>query len=138
MLSICWWYKVAISKSMRNQRIVYNGQKRIHAFKIKNVALPNGLIASLHGPYKGLKHDVGMLLESGLLATLQRSAWLNKYLFCRYGDSAYPINVHLQRPFPNYGIIYVNIVGHVQTLIVKDFNKVMCKVRIEVAYATSV
>ena len=93
--------RVADEKPMRNQRIMYNGYKRIHALKFQSVALPNGLIASLHGPYKGLKHDVGMLLESGLLATLQRLAWSNRYLLCTYGDPANPISVHLQRSFPN-------------------------------------
>lgn len=33
-----------------NQRIVYNGHKRVHALKFQAVALPNGLIGHLYGP----------------------------------------------------------------------------------------
>lgn len=33
-----------------NQRVVYNGHKRVHAIKFQSVALPNGLIGSLFGP----------------------------------------------------------------------------------------
>ena len=33
-----------------HQRVVYNGHKRIHALKFQAVALPNRMIANLHGP----------------------------------------------------------------------------------------
>ena len=33
-----------------NQRIVFNGRKRIHAITFQSVALPNGLIGHLYGP----------------------------------------------------------------------------------------
>ena len=33
-----------------NQRIVFNGHKRVHAIKFQSVALPNGLIGHLCGP----------------------------------------------------------------------------------------
>ena len=36
-----------ISKPGVNQRTVYNGQKRVHAFKFQSLALPNGLIGHL-------------------------------------------------------------------------------------------
>ena len=44
-----------ISKPGEQQRIVYNGHKRVHALKFQSVAVPNGLIANMYGP-------VGMLL----------------------------------------------------------------------------
>ena len=49
---------------------------------------------------KGRRHDAGMLAESGLLADLERHA-INTagQPMCIYGDSAYPIRIHLQRPF---------------------------------------
>ena len=53
--------RVAISKPVRNQWIMYNGHKRIHALKLQSVALPNGLIANLNGPYEDQKHNAGML-----------------------------------------------------------------------------
>ena len=33
-----------------NQRVVYNGHKRIHALKFQSLALPNGIIANICGP----------------------------------------------------------------------------------------
>ena len=44
-----------ISKPGEQQRIVYNGHKRVHALKFQSVAVPNGLIANMYGP-------VGMFL----------------------------------------------------------------------------
>jgi len=46
-----------------NQRVVYNGHKRVHALKYQAVAIPNGLIANLFGPIEGCRHDAGMLRE---------------------------------------------------------------------------
>ena len=39
-----------ISRPGANQRLVYNGHKRVHALKFQSVALPNGLIGNLYGP----------------------------------------------------------------------------------------
>ena len=33
-----------------NQRVVYNGHKRVHALKFQSVTLPNGMIANMYGP----------------------------------------------------------------------------------------
>jgi hypothetical protein len=33
-----------------NQRVVYNGHKRVHSIKFQSVALPNGLVGNLYGP----------------------------------------------------------------------------------------
>ena len=112
--------RIAISKPGENQRVMYNGHKRIQALKFQSVALPNGLIGNLTGPYEGRKHDSGMLRESGLLVNLQHSAWSNGNPLCIYGDPAYPLSVHLQRPFQNPAAVDQ-----------REFNKRMSKVRIE-------
>ena len=39
-----------ICRPEENQRLVYNGHKRVHALKFQSVALPNGLIGNLFGP----------------------------------------------------------------------------------------
>lgn len=39
-----------IARPGRNQRIVYNGHKRVHSLKFQSIAIPNGLIANLYGP----------------------------------------------------------------------------------------
>ena len=40
-----------ICRPSLNQKIVYNGHKRLHAIKFQSVCLPNGLIANLSGPW---------------------------------------------------------------------------------------
>ena len=39
-----------ISRPGKNQRIVYDGHKRVHALKFQYLAPPNGLIANMYGP----------------------------------------------------------------------------------------
>ena len=39
-----------ICRPGNNQRLVYNGHKRVHGLKFQSVALPNGMIANMYGP----------------------------------------------------------------------------------------
>ena len=39
-----------IPRPDENQRVVYNGHKRVHGLKFQSVVIPNGLIAHLYGP----------------------------------------------------------------------------------------
>ena len=58
------------SRPGQNQRILFNGHKRIHALKFQSVVIPNGQIRNLHGPVEGRRRDSGMLAESRLLDQL--------------------------------------------------------------------
>ena len=40
-----------ICRPGENQRIVYNGHKRVHALKFQSVVVPNGMIALMQGPF---------------------------------------------------------------------------------------
>ena len=57
------------------------------------------MIGNLAGPYEGRRHDSFMLANSGLLQQLQQHAWHNQQPLRIYGDSAYPLPVHLQSLF---------------------------------------
>lgn len=115
---------IPICRRKLNQRVVYNGHKRLHALKFQSIALPNGLIGNLAGPFEGRRHDSTMLYESSLLQNLQRVAFHNGQPLCVYGDPAYPLNVHLQAPFQT-----ANITPDQQM-----YNKAMSKVRISVEW----
>ena len=39
-----------IARPGENQRILYNGHKRVHAIKFQSIVLPNGLIGNMYGP----------------------------------------------------------------------------------------
>ncbi|CAB4016993.1 Hypothetical predicted protein, partial [Paramuricea clavata] len=87
-----------ICRPRQNQRVVYNGHKKVHALKFQSVVVPNGMIANLYGPVEGKRHDAGMLAESGLLQTLEAFSTSGQPM-CLYGDPAYPLRVHSQAPF---------------------------------------
>ena len=73
---------------------------RVHFLKFQSVVATNGLIANLYGPEEGKRHDSGMLTESNLLPLLQQHCHrANCAPLCIYGDPAYPLRAHLQRPF---------------------------------------
>ena len=102
----CWGFidgtVRAISRPSRNQRVLYNGHKRVHAITFQSVATPDGMVAFLHGPFEGRRHDSRMLRESGLLQLLEEHSFAtNGDIMCIYGDPVYPLCPHLQAPFRN-------------------------------------
>jgi hypothetical protein len=58
---------------VRNQRIVYNGWKRIHC--LKYYAVVYGLVIHVHSPVDGRGHDETVYKESGLVDILDRHFW---------------------------------------------------------------
>lgn len=114
-----------ICRPNKNQRIVYNGHKRVHSLKFQSVALPNGMIANLYGPIEGKRHDSGMLADSGLLQELEQYTFSpTGEPMCIYGDPAYPLRVNLQALFR---------VGQI-TPEMEEFNRSMSSVRVAVEW----
>ena len=87
-------------RPMLNQKVVYNGHKRVHALKFQGLTTPNGLIANLAGPYEGKKHDASLLAESEILEDLSNLRGTRGEEVCIYGDAAYPMHPSLIAPFP--------------------------------------
>ena len=116
-----------ITRPDKNQRMVYNGHKRIHALKFQSIALPNGLIGNLYGPVEGRRHDASMVHESNLLFELERVAHTPAGdVLCLYGDPAYPLRPQLMSPFrPDVAPL---------TDEMKSFNKAMSAVRVSVEW----
>ena len=113
-----------IARPQHNQRVVYNGHKRLHAMKFQSVVIPNGLIANLSGPFEGKRHDSTMLNQSGLLNDLRQVAFYNGEPLCLYGDPAYPLGVHLQGPYRNPNISPQQM----------QYNQAMSEVRVSVEW----
>lgn len=89
-----------ISRPAENQRLVYNGHKRVHALKFQSLVIPNGIIANLFGPLEGRRHDACMLDESGLLTSLRAHCHTPAgHQLCICGDPAYPRRPQLMCPF---------------------------------------
>ena len=128
-LSNCWGFVDGtvrpVCRPGKNQRIIYNGHKRIHAIKFQSVAAPNGLIANLFGPVEGCRHDSAMLAMSQLYPQLQQfSINQNGQPLCIYGDPAYPFRPQLQAPFK----------GNNVTPMQNEYNKAMSAVRVSVEW----
>ena len=67
----------------------------VHSLKFQSLALPNGLIANLSGPYEGKHHDSTTVYESNLLNNLRQVTWFINTLYT-YGNPVYPLNIHHQ------------------------------------------
>ena len=118
-----------IARPDENQRVVYNGHKRVHALKFQSLVTPNGLIANLSGPFEGRRHDAGMLHESGLLTALQVHGHTRAgQELCIYGDPAYPPRPQLMCPYREG-----DYVGPL-TPEMRAFNTAMSRVRISVEW----
>ena len=87
-----------ICRPTQDQRLFYNGHKRVHALKFHSILLPDGIIAYMDGPYHGRDHDAGLLHRSGLDAILARSLLVGDRQYHIYGDSGYPRRPYLLRP----------------------------------------
>ena len=78
-----------ICRLEERQRIMYNGNKKVHAIKFQTVVASNGLITIL---FCLGRHDSGVLGDSGLLHELQQHAnYPNGNILCIYGDPTYSL-----------------------------------------------
>ena len=110
------------SRPGKDQRILYNGHKKVHPIKFQSVATPSGLVANLFGPVVGKRHDSSMLAESGLLNQLPGHQMATR--LCIYEDPAYLLRPQLQAPFKGARI----------TPIQNAWNKSMSSVRVSVEW----
>lgn len=84
----------------RNQKLFYNGHKRVHSIKFQNIVFPDGIVVYMDGPYSGNRHDAGLLRDSGLEAILEANLrGTDQRQLCIYGDPAYPDRPYLVCPF---------------------------------------
>jgi hypothetical protein len=88
-----------ICRPSRHQQIAYSGYKRQHGIKFQSVVFPNGLIAALHGPEPGSRHDLYLLGESKILDQLR--AMIPNGNYSLYGDPAYPQSAWLHGGYRN-------------------------------------
>ena len=72
--------------------------KRVHGFKFQSLALPNGLIGNLSGPYVGKRDESTMLMSLGCSQIYRDQHWHNNQPLRIYGNPAYPLSIHLQAP----------------------------------------
>ena len=129
-LDNCWGFIDGtvrpVCRPGEDQRVLYNGHKKVHSIKFQSVVAPNGLIANLFGPVEGRKHDSSMLALSNLYhALVQYSIRPNGGVLCIYGDPAYPLRVQLQSPYSRNAAL---------TPMQEDYNKSMSKVRSSVEW----
>jgi hypothetical protein len=88
------------ARPVRNQRILYNGWKRMHCLKYHAVLTPDGIVIHIYGPVEGRRHDETVFQQSGLTAILDKHFWTpdGRALFI-YGDPAYTVSAHVLCPY---------------------------------------
>lgn len=89
----------AICRPKYFQNEFYNGHKRICCLKFQNITCPDGIIIHMSGPYRGTRHDAGMLYESDLINILENRLTFLDTQYCIYGDLAYPLIPVLLKPY---------------------------------------
>jgi hypothetical protein len=114
------------ARPVKNQRIVYNGWKRIHCLKYHILLSPDGLIIHVYGSVDGRRHDETVFKESGLQELLEKHFWTPQGdpLFV-FGDSGYTIGPHLITPYK----------GPALTNEQQNFNAKMSRIREPVEWA---
>ena len=114
-----------VSRPGRNQRVLYNGHKRVHSIKLQSIATPSGTVANLYELVEGKRHDSKMLAESQVLNQLPQHAFGPAgNVLCMYGDPAYPLRLQLQGPFKGVHI----------TQLQKAWNMSMSQMKISVEW----
>ncbi|KAJ8702821.1 hypothetical protein PTI98_013619 [Pleurotus ostreatus] len=88
------------ARPIRNQRMVFNGWKRIHCLKYHVLLSPDGIAIHVYGPVEGRRHDQTVYKESGLADLLDRHFRTEDgrplYIF---GDSGYVCKGQVLSPF---------------------------------------
>lgn len=82
-----------------NQKACYSGHKRAHCLVYITVSTPDGLIAYLHGPEVGRRHDMTLYRQSGLDDSLSETLLIGGDQFYIYGDAAFLLRPWMQVGF---------------------------------------
>lgn len=90
-----------VARPVANQRLIYNGWKRMHCLKYHAVVTPDGIIIHLHGPVEGRRHDQTVFKESRLQDILDKHFLCpdGKTKLYLYGDSGYSLGEHILCPY---------------------------------------
>lgn len=124
-----------IARPVRYQQAAYSGYKKNHSLKYQAVAVPNGMIAHLFGPYEGRHADPYLLAESGLLEKCMEHAIqvdstagspIEQRYYQLFGDPAYGLSAQLISPFSGPGV---------RSELEQEWNSQMAHVRIKVEHA---
>lgn len=137
-----------ISRPSYNQRVFYNGHKRVHSLKFQAVVTPeyvprfwlmslpcrplthksvslSGLTADLSPAYVGSRHDTAIWDRAGLEDVLTRDAkGFEGLQMMLYGDQGYRMSAVLMTPYP----------GNRLTAAQAAFNRAMSSARVAVEH----
>ncbi|KAL3220713.1 hypothetical protein MRX96_005161 [Rhipicephalus microplus] len=100
-LKNCWGFiddtARRICRPCKLQQEHYSGHKRFHCQKYQAIMCANGIICQLDGPFRGRRHDAGILKDIRLYENIVKVAKGNKYVI--YEDPAYPLKPLLLKPY---------------------------------------
>ncbi|CAN7946698.1 unnamed protein product, partial [Ixodes hexagonus] len=100
-LKNCWGFIDGTARRICRPSLLqqehFSGHKRFHVLKYQAVMCANGIICQLDGPFRGRRHDGGILRESNLYDNLEKLCQGHKFVI--YGDPAYPLRPLLLKPY---------------------------------------
>ncbi|XP_060517748.1 uncharacterized protein LOC132696755 [Cylas formicarius] len=89
-ISNCWGFIDGIERQMstptKNPDDYYSYRRECHCLKFQSVLCPDGIIASLKGPYAADKHNAGIFRLSSLYKQLEAKVIFDKQTFALYGE----------------------------------------------------
>lgn len=89
-----------ICRPGEDQRMFFNGHRRMHSLKYQSIVCPDGIVAFADGPYAGSRHDAGMFREGNLKEIFRdRLKGADGSQLCFYGDAAYPTRDFIASPY---------------------------------------
>ncbi|KAL3255459.1 hypothetical protein MRX96_017367 [Rhipicephalus microplus] len=101
LLKNCWGFidgtARRICRPSKLQQEHYSRHKRFHCQKYQAVMCAIGIICLLDGPFRGRRHDAGILKDTRLYENIVKVARGNKYV--TYEDPAYPLKPLLLKPY---------------------------------------
>ena len=85
------------------QQTIYTRYKRCHGLKFQSIVTPDGMIASLLGPFSSKTHDARIFRESGLFDRLREMmpVGVGEAVYCLYADSAYALSAWIMHGYIN-------------------------------------
>ena len=118
------------SRPEEDQRLAYNGHRRIHAIKFQGIMGPDGIFMHMSGSYPASHHDSRILHDSGILSHLQDRLMIDGCQHYLYADGGYPLLPSLITPYKGNDIteqqaVFNVVMGEARRCVEHGFAKVI-------------
>ncbi|GAB6028466.1 hypothetical protein CHUAL_014092 [Chamberlinius hualienensis] len=104
-LKNCWGFLFGATRGICrptiNEEEYYSELEQEHCLKYLSILCPDGIIASLQGPYPGRTFDADIFKQSGIYQQLESTTKFRDEKFVLYGKDDYPKSDLILKPYSN-------------------------------------